>query len=126
MSKRKTVQLNMDFTVKRIKDICRSQIVFCEKMERGHNWVTEWKRNRNLPSPEEAARMCAILGTTPEKILVAQDDIDLVRAIIEKERPTPVSKSGPTYPPEYDLLTPEHKTIVDHLIAELAKSQSHD
>lgn len=125
MSRRKTVQLNMDFCLPKIKEVCRSNVVFCEKMGRPKQktWITEWGRGRNLPSPEEAARMCAILGTTPEEILVAQDDIDLVRAIIEKERPAPVSKSGPTYPPEYDLLTPEHKKIVDRLIADLAKSQ---
>lgn len=43
-----------------------------------------------------------------------------------KKRPTPVSESGSSYPPEYDLLSPENKEMVNRLIAELAKQHKSD
>lgn len=55
-------------------------------MGKGRGWITEWKRERNLPSPEEAARMCAILQVEPEEILSEPSDIELVRSLIEQER----------------------------------------
>lgn len=96
MSRRKTVKLNMEFCLPKIREVCRSNIVFCEKIGRGRNWVTEWKRNRNLPSPEEAARMCVILQVRPEEILTEQDDIEFVSKLLEnqKEKPTLVPESG--------------------------------
>lgn len=88
MSRRKTVILDMEFCLPKIKEVCRSNVVFCEKMGRPKQktWVTEWGRGRNLPSPEEAARMCAILGVTPEEILVRPEDISLVHSLIDQER----------------------------------------
>lgn len=89
MSRRKIVKLNLDFVNKRIKECFRHNVVFCEKMGRGPNWVTDWNRQpkpKNLPSPEEAAKMCALLQAQPEDILVEQDDIDLVRGLMEKEK----------------------------------------
>lgn len=106
MSKRKTVKLNLDFVNPRIKEICRSNVVFCEKMGRSNQktWVTDWNRvdsaghwaPKNLPSPEEAAQMCLLLNTTPEEILLGvgdteeetaklQADIALVRQLVEQK-----------------------------------------
>nr|DAP96409.1 MAG TPA: hypothetical protein [Caudoviricetes sp.] len=106
MSKRKTVKLNLDFVNPRIKEICRSNVVFCEKMGRSNQktWVTDWNRvdsaghwtPKNLPSPEEAAQMCLLLHTTPEEILLGvgeteeetaklQADIALVRQLVEQK-----------------------------------------
>lgn len=94
MSRRKTVQLDVEVILKTIKKECRSYTVFCEKMGRANNWATDWNRKgkdgkpapKNLPSPEEAARMCAILNVRPEEILVEQADIELVRGLIESQR----------------------------------------
>lgn len=88
MSRRKTVQLNMDFCLRKIKEVCRSNVVFCEKMGRPKQktWITEWGRGRNLPSPEEAARMCVILQVRPEEILTEQDDIELVSKLLESQK----------------------------------------
>lgn len=94
MSRRKTVKLNIDFLLPLIKNVCRSNIVFCEKMGRSSGqWVSDWQRKdesgnptpRNLPSPEEAARMCVLLQTTPEEILTEQGDIDLVKGLLEND-----------------------------------------
>lgn len=97
MSKRKTVSLNLEFVKMQIKKICRSNVVFCEKMGRLNQktWVTEWARGRNLPSPEEAARMCAILQVTPDEILTDPEDIKLVQGLIESQRPTEEQKKSP-------------------------------
>lgn len=70
-------------------------------MGKGRGWITEWKRERNLPSPEEAARMCAILQVEPEEILSEPSDIELVRSLIEQERgikKDPIPKDGGVSP----------------------------
>ncbi len=101
MSRRKVVNLNLEVLLPLIKKVCRSNVVFCEKMGRPKQktWVTGWSNKpnpKNLPSPEEAARMCILLNTTPEKILLhegkteaetvkCQKDIKLVQELVEKE-----------------------------------------
>ncbi len=99
MSKRKTVKLNIDFVKIRIKQLCRSNVVFCEKMGRTNHptWVSDWCRTppKNLPSPEEAARMCAILQVMPEEILTEPEDIELVKTLIESQRPERQKEADP-------------------------------
>lgn len=105
MSRRKTVKLNLSVVNPLIKKCCRSNIVFCEKMNRAQQptWVTGWNRRdkdgnpapKNLPSPEEAARMCVLLQTTPEEILTEPADIELVRSLIEQERENGIKKERP-------------------------------
>lgn len=104
MPRRKTVKLNLPVVNPLIKQVFRSNVVFCEKMGRAHNWVTDWNRTdkdgepkpKNLPSPEEAARMCILLKTTPDEILLRDgetpeetakclEDIETVRKLIEAE-----------------------------------------
>lgn len=100
MSRRKTVKLNLEVVLPLIKQKCRSNVVFCEKMGRSaqKTWVTGWSNKpkpKNPPSPEEAARMCILLHTTPEEILQStgeteqetakcQADIALVRSLMEQ------------------------------------------
>ena len=43
-----------------------------------------------------------------------------------KETPAPNSESRPPYPPEYDLLSPEDRALVDNMIRSLAKKKSSD
>lgn len=68
-----------------------------EFMKKQRGWVSEWKRGKNFPSPEEAARMCILLNTTPEEILLregsteeetarCQQDIDTVRQLVEESQ----------------------------------------
>lgn len=88
MAKRKTITGIKISSVESV--LCSrgwSKAFFCaELMGKGRGWITEWKRERNLPSPEEAARMCAILQVEPEEILTEPSDIELVRSLIEQER----------------------------------------
>ncbi len=97
MPKRKVVRVNVPVVREKIKAECRNNVIFCEKMGRPSQktWVTEWGRNHNLPSPEEAARMCVLLQTTPEEILTEQADIDLVRGLLEQEREKGAKKERP-------------------------------
>lgn len=98
MPKRKTVTPNLEFVLPLIKKKCRNNVAFCEQMGKPtrKTWVSEWRRNHNLPSPEEAAQMCVLLDAEPEDILLAtgstdeetaklQADIALVRELVEKQ-----------------------------------------
>lgn len=69
-----------------------------QKMGRSVTWVSEWKKTppKNFPSPEEAARMCAILGVDPADILLEQADINKVTALLDAERPKKISPTKTT------------------------------
>lgn len=108
MSRRYTVTINLPNVQTLIKKTFRSNVVFCEAMGRGEQctWVSDWKRNKNLPSPEEAARMCVLLNAAPEDILLGtgeteaeteklQADIALVRDLLSQQRTESEKKSAP-------------------------------
>lgn len=97
MSRKKTVKIIYDAIKDPIKKLFRSNVVFCEAMgfTGRDSWVSDLKRGRNLPSPEEAARMCVLLQTTPEEILSEEADIELVRSLIEREREKGIKKERP-------------------------------
>lgn len=127
MSRRKTVKLNLEVVLPLIKEKCRSNVVFCERMGRPtqKTWVTGWSNKpkpKNPPSPEEAAKMCILLETTPEVILLnkgateaetaeLQADIALVRDLLDQQR----TKKAPTETSERDELCPTAERIVDIL-----------
>ena len=97
MSRKKTVKIIYDAIKDPIKKLFRSNVVFCEAMgfTGRDSWVSDLKRGRNLPSPEEAARMCVLLQTTPEEILTEEADIELVRGLLEQEREKGAEKERP-------------------------------
>lgn len=97
MSRKKTVKIIYDAIKDPIKKLFRSNVVFCEAMgfTGRDSWVSDLKRGRNLPSPEEAARMCVLLQTTPEEILSEEADIELVRGLLEQEREKGAEKERP-------------------------------
>ena len=106
MSRRKTVGINLEIVQPKIKSKFRNYTIFCEAMGRGSYWVPGWKQGKNLPSPEEAARMCVLLQTTPEEILLHSgpteeetqkclEDIEEVKRLIEVERGKNVKKEAP-------------------------------
>lgn len=102
MAKRDVVFINYEKAVSLIKKIYRNNTIFCEELNkkmgttRTTKWVSEWKRNSNLPSPQEAAVICILLKTTPEDILLHEgrtpeetakclEDIDAVRKLVKDE-----------------------------------------
>lgn len=129
MSRRKTVGINLEFAQPKIKSKFRNYTIFCEAMGRGAYWVPGWKKGKNLPSPEEAAKMCLLLQTTPEEILLHSgpteketqkclEDIEEVKRLIEEERgknieKAPADKSGSQSEEEFmrlfQQLSPEEK-----------------
>ena len=106
MSRRKTVGINLEIVQPKIKSKFRNYTIFCEAMGRGSYWVPGWKQGKNLPSPEEAAKMCLLLQTTPEEILIHSgpteedtakclEDIEVVKRLIEEERGKNAKKETP-------------------------------
>lgn len=86
MSRRQTVQVNVDAVESMVKSHGWKNRYFSETlMGKIPGWVSDWKRNKYLPSPEEAARMCAILNAMPEEFLTEQEDINTVTALIHDE-----------------------------------------
>lgn len=121
MPKRKSVsEVKTDYIEYRLKNNGWSNAYFGEKiMEKGRGWITEWKRGKNLPSPEEAARMCAILQVTPEEILTDPADIELVQSLIDSQRPAQKEKAD--LPKEIGLSPARQKLIAS--IDELSDEQ---
>lgn len=93
MSKRLVVTPNIEEVNSLVEGKGWSKAYFSETvMKKSRGWITEWKRAKNFPSPEEAVRMCVMLQTTPEEILTEQADIELVRGLLEQERENGIKK----------------------------------
>ena len=93
MSKRLVVTPNIEEVNSLVEGKGWSKAYFSETvMKKSRGWITEWKRAKNFPSPEEAVRMCVMLQTTPEEILTEQADIELVRGLLEPEREKGIKK----------------------------------
>lgn len=102
MPKKYTVKVNYEAIVSAIdnhKVYRGNNTSFCLDMgfENRTSWVSDLKRGRNLPSPEEAARMCILLKTTPDEILLHDgetpeetakclENIETVRKLVEAEQ----------------------------------------
>ena len=97
MSKRTTVKVDIERIEIIIKANGWRNSYFAEViMKKQRGWVSEWKRGKNFPSPEEAARMCILLKTTPDDILLHEGetpeetakclkDIETVRKLVEAD-----------------------------------------
>lgn len=126
MAARKTVKPDMDKLHLYVSESGWSNAAFARKVGKHDRWLSEMARGRNFPSPEEAARMCVLLQTTPEEILVEQADIDLVNGLLEQER----EKSAKKEPAENGKLNPDYlklndanRAAIDAAIAALLASQ---
>lgn len=105
MPKRATVKPNVDAILKMVASNSWSAASFSKMVGKHKRWLSEVKRGNNLPSPEEAARMCVLLQTTPEEILVEQADIDLVNALLEsgmEKEKAPTETSEREFVPSYE------------------------
>ena len=110
MPKRNTVKPNVDAILKMVASNSWSAASFSKMIGKHKRWLSEVKRGNNLPSPEEAARMCVLLLTTPEKILVEQADIDLVNALLESEME---KEKAPTETSERESISPAKQALLD-------------
>lgn len=110
MPKRATVKPNVDAILKMVASNSWSAASFSKMVGKHKRWLSEVKRGNNLPSPEEAARMCVLLQTTPEEILVEQADIDLVNALLESEME---KEKAPTGTGERESISPAKQALLD-------------
>lgn len=110
MSKRKIVKVDCEQILPRIRKNEWSNAAFSRKVGRYETWLGEVLRGKNLPSPEEAARMCLLLHAEPEEIMLStgeteeetaklQADIEMVRKLLDgqkEKQPTTFGElSGP-------------------------------
>ena len=125
MPKKYTVKVNYEAIVDAIdnhKVYRGNNTSFCLDMgfENRTSWVSDLKRGRNLPSPEEAAQMCVLLQTTPDEILLhqgeteeqtakCQKDIALVRGLIDQQG----AKKAPTEISERKSISPAKQALLD-------------
>lgn len=86
----------------------------------------EISQGRN-PSQEKIQFISRVFEITPEQLFeIAKNNPIGVQDLQPKEEekgPTPVAEGEPMYPPEYDLLSPEDKALVDNMICSLSKKQ---
>lgn len=93
MAKRSTVAVDYEEVCSLIKQKHWSQASFAEMVGKHRTWIANVKLGKNLPSPEEAAQMCAILQCDPEEIITDAADVELVRGLISDERQAQESRS---------------------------------
>ena len=104
MPKRDTVQPNVDSIAEKVSAKSWSEASFSKMIGKHKRWLSEVRRGKNLPSPEEAARICQLLKATPDEILLREgetpeatakclENIETVRKLVGaegiKETPDP-------------------------------------
>lgn len=120
MAKRDTVSVNCDKILVLIRANEWSNAAFSRKVGKYSSWFGEVLRGNNLPSPQEAARICVLLQTPPEEILLhqgkteeetakCQKDIALVRDLLDQQR----AKKAPTETSEREGISPAKQALLD-------------
>lgn len=125
MPKKYTVKVNYEAIVSAIdnhKVYRGNNTSFCLDMgfENRTSWVSDLKRGRNLPSPEEASKMCSLLKKTPDEILLhegeteeetakCQKDIALVRDLLDQQS----AKKALTETSERESISPAKQALLD-------------
>lgn len=74
---------------------------------------SQWNRKKTKPSNKNIARVAEALGVSVSDLTGEG----------QKEKPAPVSGSGPVSPPGYELLTPENRAKADSYLAFLLAEQ---
>lgn len=108
--KRNTVAVDCEKINPKIKENGWSNASFSRLVGKYPSWYGEVKRGNNLPSPEESMRMCVLLQTTPEKILLDPEDIALVNDLLEQEKG---AKKAPTETSERESISPAKQALLD-------------
>ena len=102
--------MDKDVFVQKVKMLCLQKGVkptnACKECGIGGSFLSDINRGQ-VPSVERVQMLAAYLGVTTSELLG------------EEKEPAPVTEGGPAYPPEYDLLSPEDKALVDSMIRRL-------
>lgn len=137
-----------------IEEYCQSETVdnsaaaFARKVGQYNRWVSDLKRGRNKIKKEVAVRVCLLLQTTPEEILLHSgpteeetqkclEDIEEVKRLIEEElgrniEKAPADKSGSQSEEEFMMLfqqlSPEEQAneiayLRERIVREAAKGK---
>ena len=97
MAKRDTVKVDCNKIDNLRKANEWNQSAFSRKVGKYSSWDSEVLRGKNLPSPEEAARICVLFnaaptdiliheGKTPEETAKCLEDIETVQGFVDGER----------------------------------------
>lgn len=101
--------MDNDAFVQKVKMLCLEKGLkptnVCNECGVGGSFLPDIKRGRS-PSVDKVQMLAAYLGVTTSDLL-------------GEEKPAPAVEGGPVYPPEYDLLSPEDKALVDSMIRRL-------
>lgn len=106
MAKRDIVKVDFEKLICLVENTEWTQAAFARLVGKHNRWLSNVAKGKNFPSPEEAAKMCLLLQTTPEEILLHSgpteketqkclEDIEEVKRLIEVERGKNVKKEAP-------------------------------
>lgn len=120
MAKRDIVKVDFEKLICLVENTEWTQAAFARLVGKHNRWLSNVAKGKNFPSPEEAAKMCLLLQTTPEEILLHSgpteketqkclEDIEEVKRLIEVERgrnieKAPADKSGSQSEEEFMML----------------------
>lgn len=85
--------------------------------------ISDWNAGRTKSYEKYIFQIASYFNVSTDYLLGKTDD---PAPAGQKEQPTPVPESRPLYTPEYDLLSPEDRALVDNMIRSLAKKKSSD
>lgn len=132
MAKRTVVKVDFEKVAHLIEKTEWSKAAFARLVGKHSRWLSDVSKGNNLPSPEEAARMCILLKTTPDDILLHEgktpeetakclEDIETVRKLVEAERakekaPDPKTEGEDAqlaqFIAKFNRLSPQQKSAV--------------
>ena len=103
--------MDIEKIVENIQRVCRAKgitpTVAAKESGAGQNMVTAMKKEGRIPSVEKKSMLATYLGVTTSELLG------------EERGSSTEIEDKPLYPPEYDLLTPEDRALIDNMIRRL-------
>lgn len=103
--------MDIEKIVENIQRVCRAKgitpTVAAKESGAGQNMVTAMKKEGRIPSVEKMSMLATYLGVTTSELLG------------EERGSSTEIEDKPLYPPEYDLLTPEDRALIDNMIRRL-------
>lgn len=85
--------------------------------------INQWNAKYTKSYQKYIPQIASYFNVSTDYLLGNTDD---PRPAGKKEEPAPGAESRPLYPPQYDMLTPEDRALVDNMIRSLAEKRSSD